>query len=204
MGDVGTGHYNSSGDTKCEAQAGKPVIMPPVDNAQGTNGDCMFLGQVMIPAADGHSFNIYSVIGLRTKDDGTEVTKYSEAVPTVFKDTVDNYSINGADFKWIKYEPGGIDTSPKSIGFLTSLGSYNPSGDLMSGSGNTNVFAINHSDVPNIEMALGHADTVPAPIDIAKNPSKVMICIDDGARNAVITIIGGSTSTVIGQGGCPV
>lgn len=198
-GNVASGYYNSTGTVKCTVSGGR-ISELTSDGAtqQGTNSNCVYLGQAIISPQKGTSnFRIMSLVGLRTT--GTparEVGSLAEAKPRVYTETAETYTIAGADFVSLKADSVEVDSNGSTLAFIGSFGSYSlTSNALNSGSAHTDTFTVASSDASwggGIEKVLG--DTPPP----AMNPKTISYCLTNGEQNALITMQGGTASYVIG------
>ncbi len=222
MGNVASGYYSNAVNPVCQLNGSHTAIVnlrnDPVGTTEpGTHGDCTFIGQALVPgAAGGQDFKIYSIVGLRQVNVSgvpQDVDKLADASPWLFIDTVETYTLNGADFESIKYkDSAGTYSSPTfSLGFLTGFVQHDISAPttLKSGTANTNAY-ITESLEPRqpIPGSIGdlleqYGDTNHGSFPrVQINPNSIQICITDGTRHGVITFKGSSTQTTI-EGSCP-
>lgn len=199
-GNVASGYYNTSGTIDCHT-SGSNVSISAGSNEQGTNADCMYLGQIVVsPQANQSDFKIVSVVGRRVTGNNPvrEVKDLNEAAPTLYTNTAETYSLAGADF--LSVSVGGTKLVPDSSGstsiaFIGSLASYNDAGGLQSGGSHTDVFKITSGDLSTnnnqIEAQLKTADPV--------SQQPVEYCLTNGEQNAKVTFIAGTATYVIGD-----
>ncbi len=199
-GNVASGYYNSSGTVNCRV-SGNNVSISAGSNEQGTNADCMYLGQAMVsPQADQSDFKIVSVVGRRVTGNNPvrEVKNLNEASPTLYTNTVETYSLAGADF--VSLSVGGTKLVPDnsgstSVAFIGSLAPYDDGGSLQSSSSHTDIYAIQSGDISTnnnqIEAQLKTASPV--------NQQPIEYCLTNGEQNAKVTFVAGTASYVIGD-----
>jgi type II secretory pathway pseudopilin PulG len=78
---VQSGYYNGGGFS-CSAGVSAPLRITPSANAQGTNGDCMFIGKVIVASLNTPgALRVYDVAG-RRQQAGLDTVSLYEAWPT--------------------------------------------------------------------------------------------------------------------------
>lgn len=129
--DVSSGFYPTSNDFTCTAGVDGPEFTnAPSD--QGTNKDCIFMGRLIRFNISGNPnrYNVHAIVGLRQVA-GREVTTTDEAQPHVVTDNVslrqEETLPNGIEIAYVR-----VDNNPPNLdnfGFLSTLGSYDASGE---------------------------------------------------------------------------
>ncbi len=203
-GNVGSGYYNSTGKVKCDVSGLPPNqtinVTSSGGNDQGTNGKCVYLGQVLVsPQANASDFQIISLVGLRvTGTPAREVQNLKEAIPRLYTDTAETYSLAGAEFVSVKIDnstPVGAGSN-SAVAFIGSFASYKKvSGvnlSLESGSSHTDVYPVPSGLNGGIESFLASDPST-------SNPKNITYCLTNGDQNALVTLTGGTTSYEIGD-----
>jgi hypothetical protein len=202
-GSVSSGYYNTTGSATCTLGAGKTKIntLKSGGGAQGTNGDCMYLGKVIVsPQPNSSDFRIISLVGLRraTSPLPHEVQNLTEADPTLYTDpeAIDTYRLAGADFISVKADGALYSGIATSVAFIGSLASYNIANMLKSGAGYTSIYTVPSDDISRggtIESTLaGTSGTL-------STPHTISYCLSNGQQYAQVKLEGGTASYVIGE-----
>lgn len=152
INDVSTGYYPNNGKIVCTSMPGPgggitiTTSGPAVE--LGTNGDCIFLGKVILFTPNGKSskFQVFTVAGRRLKDLSIPATQLSEVKPqliergrtqqTSYPEVSETVDLGGSiKFTTVNYSETTTPPSNLSfaIGFFSTLGSYGANG-LASGS----------------------------------------------------------------------
>lgn len=195
-GNVASGYYNSTGNVKCNATPTKVNVQSGNGGQQGTNGDCVFLGQVIVsPKVDTSDFQVISLVGRRVIPTSpySDVKNLVEATPALYTDTAQTYTLAGAEFKKVSADSTqvGDDTSGSSVAFIGSLA---PSDASQSGTGHTDVYTVPSNQTSSIETILGDSVTPAKPTN-----AKINYCLSDGEQYARVTLEGGTSSYTIGD-----
>lgn len=147
INETSSGYYPNNSTFRCQPSVGSPVRILSGSNAVGTNGGCIFLGKVVHLGAEGSAekYTVFSLAANRTFN-GKEVTTYTDARPTAIARAV-SYNTTapndllvksntpyGLAFAWGRGDnspppPIGTPAGPFAIAFLSSLATYNATGD---------------------------------------------------------------------------
>jgi prepilin-type N-terminal cleavage/methylation domain-containing protein len=195
--DIANGYYPSNGSLKCQNNAG----LPDFKTASVPTSDCMFLGkaiQFKVHNTDPEAFNIYSVIGVRLNSSNESVTTIQEAKPKVI-DTTGLFETEtlpyGMTTGWVKSDD---DSLIGAVGFLSSIGYIDSSGNAQGPSQQVDVYPIlgtHLNDDPTTAVGIIDNNQV-APNGLERAvPVKgngARICVDSGGtdQHAIYTIGG--------------
>lgn len=200
-GNVASGYYNSSGQVTCTVSGGAISTLSSGGNDQGTNSDCVYLGQVLVsPQSGTNDFKIVSLVGLRntTGSPPQEVQNLSDAKPKLYTETAETYSLAGAEFVSIYHGSTQVGTTSdgSSVAFISSLAHYN-SNKLQSEASHTDVYTIDSNNTSTnglIESTLGDSSSPAVP-----TTDPITFCLSDGDQRAKVTLINGISSYQIGD-----
>lgn len=205
INNVANGYYPRISDISCtDAGVGRPVTITVGSEARGSEGNCIFIGRVASFTKGADSFTVYSVAGLRQYYDGTakvEANSMEHARPNVLPDAEVIQLKNGIELlqmRWTDGTPTDHDTG--AVGFFTSFGVNNVSGELQSGSLTSNFAGISGTDPDstpdNVKDRIASSAWWPA-YDAEKNPAGgVELCFKSGTTNQVGSIkIGGQNQS---------
>lgn len=167
---------------------------------QGQSDKCMFLGKVMHfwPAGDKSKYEVFTVIGRRSNfSTGSLVQDLNGAIPY----TVSPHGVAGRPDLTAKHSisqglevygvnaydtSGAVHTNLYAFGLLQSLGSYDTTGSLQSGTQNVGLYFI-----PSV-TANANQDTASLQIDSSpanyRPAARMVICLTDGTRYAQVNI----------------
>lgn len=211
MNNVATGYYTNIGSFSCTNVGGVPTLSTTA-SSQGTNKDCVFLGQAMQFKVDGNesAFNVYNLIGLRQVSSGVEATTLTEAniKPMVGNgvDTTDSRTLLYNLKAVTMYAVNGSSVPIGTMAFTSTLGSYSGCNSLCSSSQTAELRSVQPSSLGQTK-AQGLAGISAATLIPAQTGS-VTVCFESGSSNQKGTItIGGngrqvSTKLDITSGNC--
>ena len=219
LNDVTTGYYANTNNFYCDG-VGSTVNLHSGTNNQGTNKDCIFIGRAM-QFTQSSNYNVFDIVGLRQVATGgvnREVSKISETKPKAIApsgtepslpDATDHANLQyGLKPYNMVYKSGGVANYIGAVIFMSSFGSYNNSGNLVSGAQAVNLIPLTTTRIWSTPDQI--ADAVNALNDAAVvNPDGgVTICFDSGGTKQYGLITIGShnrkltTDLVIQQGDC--
>jgi type II secretory pathway pseudopilin PulG len=225
INEVASGFYPNKGDFNCTVNvSGIPTFSSlGVDNQQGQNEDCIFLGKVVRAGSGGTSYSIHTIVGRRLAS-GVEVTQLENARPVPLAafsgdpvgtpDATQTIELP-SDMQITKIasvSPTNVVTSIGSFGFLMSLGE-SVSGDLVSGAQSINLVPLPGSTLTDSDAQFKAAVANMAQADIG-SAKAIAVCIRLGGTGGQQgTIVFGSegrqlsTEVIIGAPpslyGCP-
>jgi hypothetical protein len=214
--DVSTGFYNNPGNFSCGTGSGQPRIAAAVNNAQGTNNDCIFIGRVAqfdLDVGARRQYNLYSVVGSRLGADDNDTDTFSDAEPLAIatspRSTVDltdslQLPIGLTTDSMYAVDAAGNRTQIRGVGFFTTWGADT-----------TDPSSLSVNIVPLVAAPAGNTknDMVTAINSISNvtpnNPAGgIEICMNgDGVRQHAVFKIGGNrarltTDVSLGDGSC--
>lgn len=208
MNEVGDGFYSNSGNFTCTGNTGTLRITSGV-SPQGSNTGCIFLGKVLqfgVKSTDPQQFVTYAIAGLRADSNGNLIQTFAAANPVVVAPgTNTNQRVpdssttdllhNGLTVVSMKYVNGGSSQSIGAVGFVSGLGSFDPSSSkLLSGSQQISLVPIPGTQI-NVTKQTGVDDInrnlARAPVD--PDNGSVQICFASGGTNqSGLMTIGGN------------
>ena len=215
---VSTGFYPNQKNFACSASGGT-VQIAAGSNAQGTNGDCVFLGKVMqfgITDTDPEAYQVYTIVGLRDITVGSG-SPFFTSHPAVlgFTGSYETYSSSvaleyGLTTKWIRSYSNPLCTSPScsigAVAFLLEPGNVTGAGSAYDATAQpVDLVPIADSRLgQTVEQAVGLIESGMAGSgglndqqlarDVSINPpSGVELCFaSGGSRESGLITIGGS------------
>jgi hypothetical protein len=171
-------------------------------DSRGTNGDCIFLGDVLYfgPAnAKPAVMTTYPVVGLRQTSAGKEVSSLSEARPSAIAPSTSRPDVPdgtedrpfraGITTAWVKY--GTTNTDIRAVGFINTFRQYGGSGNVLeSGSQQVSLIPISSSNLATSKISLAeiiNTKIASSPVD---PDGGVKVCLLSGGTNqsGLITI----------------
>lgn len=143
IGAVQTGYYPDLGNFQCQ-DSGSGIAITAGSNESGTNGDCVFLGEVLQfgvnDGSDNEKVLVFPVAGKR------EASDLDSASPTLIASSSswDNTTSFGASYglKAVKMTANG-----SAIGQVAILSSLGDLGDSASGAQQIDIYALNGSSL---------------------------------------------------------
>lgn len=200
INEVASGYYPNLNDFTCKNTGGLLTITGGA-SAQGTNGDCLFVGKVLQfgsgVATDPEKFATFSLAGLRTNATGDQNMTLAATSPTVIPNATTTTQLEGGisvDSMWY----GGVKSNKISaLAFTSSLGTINGSG-ILTGTQQINVIpiqstALTQSTATTPGIIHGELSNAAAIV----NPSGgIQICFASGGTDAsgLVTIGNNGTS----------
>lgn len=197
VNDVGTGLYPGLNNFRCSAGAFGPVFTA-ASTEQGENTGCVFLGKIMqfkIAGTDPEEYNIYATAGLQRLSDGTEVTTYAQAHPTVISPSSSSPSTPDVTEKkklqyglttlWVR--SGGTDYG--AVGFLNKLASYSASG-IVGGAQQVDLVAVPGTSLNQSQINGAQAINTNLETSTINPANGVQICFVSGGseQSGIVTI----------------
>ncbi len=213
-----SGYYPNNSNFSCNVRPAPPLqIMSGSPTGQGTNQDCIFVGNTLVVGGTNHTdtYAVYPLAGRRAvngRDVKTPQEAFITAVATSAANptapTVNSVSIpNGFTYAKARRADSTVwTTGPFATAFLSSLGNFQGNATNTSGSQQLNVATYSFwdpakSDADNIN----YEATRPSPYPMAT--SGVQYCFNSGTTNqsVVITISAGLdvTTSIKNGAGCP-
>lgn len=210
INEAATGYYPNKGDLSCTSSNGGGPQLNTVDNEQGTNVGCIFLGR-SLQFTTGKTYSAYTIVGQQKGLDGKDVTSLgrglndarqtlivqSEVAPDAQPNAPTN-AIESFTMPWgITVEkiivPGGAETG--ALSFISTLGSYNASGtNLVSGSAQLSLIPLASTTLSSQAPALISATRDMT--DAMRNPGKVILCLRSGGGDRQAAIIIGENNNI--------
>lgn len=208
INDVSNGFFPSNNNFNCTASTSSPVVQISYTasaTGQGTNLGCTFLGKVIqfgVGGAIGSQYNVYTVAGSQYAggaSSGSSPTSFSNALPT----TIDSNGpgVSGVNFTEKNNFEGGIqdtamyecdhstntcDSNTTAIGFFSTFGNLDSSGNLQSGSQSVQVVTIPSTPYGTISSNAmpGEIDTGLVSASLATpNSNYVQVCFKGGGSS---------------------
>jgi len=200
INDVASGYYPNLADFTCKNTGGLLTITGG-STAQGTNGDCLFIGKTLQfgsgVATDPERFATFSLAGLRTNAAGDQNMTLAATSPTVIPNSTTTTQLEGGisvDSMWY-----GNDKTNKiaAFAFTSSLGTINGSG-ILTGTQQINIIPITSTALTQTTAATPAAiHSVLSNAAALVNPSGgVQICFASGGtdQSGLVTIGNNGTS----------
>jgi len=188
ISNVQQGYFPSMGNFKCEAM-GNTVQITPGAAAEGTNGDCVYLGDIMqfLPgnSSTNDKYTLYPVAGLRT------ATTLASASPTTIPSSATTVELDGnLHIAAVKAGAGNVG----ALGFFSGLGTISHDTVYTSGTQTIATYPITGSSLgsPSGLTTANIKNSTPLTSSGAK------ICLQAGRASewGLITISGASGGTL--------
>lgn len=221
INEVSVGYYANMGNFQCVSD-GSTLTLKAGTNQQGSNSGCVFLGKAMqfgVAGTDPQQYVTHAIAGIQRDGNGDEIQTLAAAKPAVIypaapqtnapDDSVTSALQYGLTVSKMYYD-GNEANKIGAVGFVSSLGSYDTSGQLKSGSQQLSLIAIRNTALNasiGSTAALINANLPGSPVAPANG---VSICFDSGTTNqsGLVTIGGGNgrqlsvTLSIKGNKGC--
>lgn len=202
INEVSSGYFPDANNFSCTQTPSGPSFSTIVQNGQGTNSGCIFLGKVVQFATgtnDPERLSVLTVAGNQNDASGNSVTSLSSAFPTVVPTNISGALTtdlleNGITTKWIHYNGA---QSAGAIAFVASLASSLATNGLVTGSLQVDAIPVDNTSLgmTTAQMAtavnnnLGSSTQDPA--------SGIQICLVSGTtQQSGLLTIGGSGRTL--------
>lgn len=209
---VTAGNYPTQENFSCTAVGGISTSLPDA-KVQGTNQDCIFIGQALhfgasagsdgsCPIGGGEScdvINIYTVYGKREKGGGGIATSLADASPKIHKTVAKTDYTLGYGTHIKKVSSNGISIG--GIAYLQSFGSRVAAiGEDPTGSSTVDVVPLLATHIGDSEDDFMYKlNNPPSSLSSAPNPQKgIVVCLKSGVTNdyAIIEIGKGGATTL--------
>jgi prepilin-type N-terminal cleavage/methylation domain-containing protein len=200
INDVASGYYPNLTNFTCKNTGGLLTITGG-STAQGTNGDCLFIGKTLQfgsgVGTDPEKFATFSLAGLRTNAAGDQNMTLAATSPTVIPNSTTITQLEGGisvDSMWY----GGDKTKTiAAFAFTSSLGTINGSG-ILTGTQQINIIPVTSTALTQTTAATpGTIHSVLSNAAALVNPSGgVQICFASGGtdQSGLVTIGNNGTS----------
>lgn len=212
--DVSTGFYPGENNFTCKTNISGNITITPVSSPRGTNGDCIFVGQVINFDRDdvpSDSFMTITLAGRRYKPGGgtTEVESLSDTAPTPIQTSTPIEKIGPVDLVSVSYNNGLARVNVESFAFTTTFKKYSGA-KLDAGDVSVDMVPLLLNCTPgcptNNASHINTALTDPAAVI---NPTNgIDICLKGGINQYATVTLGGngrhlSTKVAFATGACP-
>ncbi|HKR82222.1 MAG TPA: prepilin-type N-terminal cleavage/methylation domain-containing protein [Candidatus Saccharimonadales bacterium] len=194
INEVASGYYPNLSNFTCKNTGGLLAISAGAA-AQGTNGDCLFVGKVLQfgsgVGTDPEKFATFSLAGLRTDAAGNQNMTLAATSPTVIPNSTTTAQLEGGlsvDSMWY----GGVKTNTISaLAFTSSLGTVSGSG-ILSGTQQVNMIPVTSTALTQDTSATpGTIHNVLSNAGALVNPAGgIQICFASGGtdQSGLVTI----------------
>jgi len=201
MNDVSSGYYPNLANFTC-TNSGGGLNISGGSSAQGTNGDCIFLGKVVqfgsgISGSNPERFATLSLAGLRSDTSGNPITTLAATSPTVIPSSTATTPLEGGLTVSGMWYDGNRSQPVAALAFVSTLGQTNGAG-ILTGTQQLNIIPIlgtaltqNTSVTPTIIH-----NVLSSPAATVNPPNGVQVCFASGGtdQSGLLTIGGTGTN----------
>lgn len=202
INDVAAGFYPNLNNFSCK-RSGSNLTISGTVAAQGTNGDCLFLGKTVrfgsgvTGSTSPEQFATFSLTGLRADASGNQIMTLANAVATVIPTSTTTTQLEGGLTTAGMWYNNNKANKISALAFVSTLGQVNGSG-VLTGTQQVNIIPITNTTLTQTTTTtISRTQTVLRSAAAIVNPSGgVEICFASGGTNqsGLITIGNNGTS----------
>ena len=209
INEIGAGYYPNTGNMSCSGGGGVLTIAAG-STAQGSNTGCIFLGKAIqfgVGSTDPQQYIVHSIAGLQDNTGTLASARPKDIAPGLTTNNSFNFPNfsevdtlhNGLTAYSMRYIQGPTSTNISAVAFVSQLGSYNSSSDLMSGTQQIDLVPVVGSGTVGSSTSTGVSDAINNNLATSPvNPSGgVEICFQSGTtKQSGLVKIGGNGRTL--------